>query len=278
MKNFLKTIFFLSILFPSLLYATSDQQAQIKTVTEFYTQYLNQEYEQGWPSIFSSRLKKALDENIEDCRKFVRNGDMCGYTADGDLLLNSQDYSEHLKFANSKFLAISKPNNQLVVSFVLFPEEGEEDEGNREINFTMAKENNQWKIDDIESSAYVSMSAERDALIEYNQSLENVLNDLQITFELTDSKQFALFINDQTKICSAKSCKIINPESVSGIFQSIFDKYYRKTGEYTVEPKQPLYPQPVRKFLTPKEGDTADVGIFSWVYKNNLWIITEINL
>lgn len=277
MKIFLKTILFLPILFSSFLYATSDQQEKIKTVTDFYTRYLNQEYEQGWPSIFSSRLKKALDENIEDCRKYVRNGNICGYTADGDILLNAQDYSETLTFSNSNFSAIAKPDNLISVSFILFPEYPE-DAGDRELSFNMAKENNQWKIDDIESSAYVSMDAEKAALIEYNQSLENALNDLQITFELTDNKQFELFLNDQTKICIAKSCKVINPESISGIFQKIFDKYYRKTGEYTVEPKQPLYPQPVRKFPTPKEGDTADVGIFSWVYKNNLWIITEINL
>ncbi len=278
MKIFFKSILFLSILFPSFLYATNDQQAQIRAVTDYYTRYLNQEYEQGWPSIFSSHLIKALDDNINHCRKFIRNANICGYTADGDLLLNAQDYSEHLNFSNSKFLAISKPNNQLVVSFMLFPEEGEEDEGNREINFTMAKENNQWKIDDIESSAYASMDSENAALIEYNQSLENALFDLQTIFEIAESHYFELFINNQTKICAEQSCKVINSDSVSGVFQKIFDKYYRKTTDDTVETIRPLFPQPLPKLSTPKEGDTTKVGIFSWIYKNNLWIITEINL
>ncbi len=276
MKTLLKIIFCLSILFPSFLYATSDQQEQIKTVTDFYTRYLNQEYEQGWPSIFSSRLTKALNDNINDCKKFVRNGDMCGYTADGDILLNAQDYSEKLNFSNSNFSAIAKTDNQITVSFILFPEYPE-DAGDREISFNMAKENNQWKIDDIESLAYVSMKAEKDALIEYNQSLENVLNDLHISFLLADSKQFELFINNQTKICSAESCKIINPDSVPDIFQRIFDNYYRKTNDDTVEAIRPLYPQPLPKFA-PKEGNKAEVGIFSFIFMDQLWMIERINL
>jgi len=281
MKNIFKLTFLVCILFSASIYATpvqttTAQQQQLQTVTDYYKKYLNREFEEGWPSIFSSRLQKALNDNIEDCRKYVRNGNICGYSSDGDLLLLSQDSSEKLNFTNSKFTAISEHTNQINVSFILFPEYPD-DAGNREISFNMAQENNQWKIDDIESQAYASMDSEKAALIEYNQSLENALEDLRIAFELADSKAFEKFITNKTQICSSKSCKTINTDSISIIFQTIFDKYYRKTGEYTVEQKHPLYPQPALKTTAPKEGDTATIGIFSWVYENTLWVIAKID-
>lgn len=282
MKNIFKLIPLICILFFTSIQATAtqtttDQQQQIQAVTDYYKKYLNRDIEDGWPSIFSSRLQKALDDNIEDCRKYVRNGNICGYSADGDLLLASQDSSEKLNFSTSKFSAVAQNNNQVKVRFILFPEYPD-DAGDRELNFNMAKENNEWKIDDIESSAYVSMDSEKTALIEYNQPLENALEDLRITFELADSKAFEQFISNETQICSNKSCKPFDLDSVSIIFKTIFDKYYRKTGEYSVEQKHPLYPQPAPKIVASKAGETATTGIFSWVYKNNLWMITKIDL
>lgn len=280
MKNIFKLTSLICILFSTSLQATAqtstDQQQQIQAVTDYYKKYLNREIEDGWPSIFSSRLQKALDDNIEDCRKYVRNGNICGYSADGDLLLRSQDSSEKLNFDTSKFIATSQSNNQVKVNFILFPEYPD-DAGDRELIFNMAKENNQWKIDDIESLAYTSMDSEKASLIEYNQPLKNALEDLQITFELADSKAFEQFINDRTRVCSNKSCKPLNLHSASIIFQTLFDKYYLKTGEYSVEPKHPLYPQPAPKIVASKEGETATTGIFSWVYENNLWMITKID-
>ena len=277
MKNLLKIISIITILFPSFLYATNDQQEQIKTITAFYKNYLDQKYEEGWPSIYSSRLIKALEDNINDCRKFIRNGNICGYTADGDLLLNAQDYSPTLRFSNSNFSATTKPNNVITVNFVLFPEE-EQDKGDRELNFTMAKENNLWKIDDMESSAYESMNAEREALIETNLSLENAVTDLQGSFEYGDDKNFSQFIASQSEICANKSCHAIKQSDLANIYRTLFDKYFTKTGEYSVEQKLPLVPAGTKFPSTPKEGDIAQTGIFSWRYQDQLWMITKIDL
>lgn len=275
----MKTVFYflLALLtLPSFSQASNEAQAQIKAVTAYYQRYLNQNYENTWPSIFSKRLVNALESNISDCKKFVRNGNMCGYTANGDLLLNAQDYSPTLTFANSKFVATAKPHNQVIVNFVLFP--GDEDEGSREINFTLSKEGNEWKIDDIESSVYESIKSERDALIEMNAPLENAIADLQITLEYLSYEYLSPFMNDKTQICESKKCSTIDNTKLSSIHKKLFDYYFKKTEDNSVEPLHKFVDIDASAKSTAKEQKRVTTGIFTWEFQDQIWMITKIDL
>ena len=107
---------------------------------------------------FSKSVSRLLDSNHIICSQYA-NGDICGFSADGNLFLNSQEWSDSLSFKASRFKAIIISPNIVEASFNIWPGfnwannvsqcNSDTNSFHRKIRFVVIKENGMWRVDDI---------------------------------------------------------------------------------------------------------------------------------
>ncbi len=107
---------------------------------------------------FSKSLRRLLDSNHIICARYA-NGDMCGFSTDGDMFLNSQEWSDSLSFEAAQFKSIIISPNIVELSFNIWPGfnwanyvsqcNSDTNYYHRKIRFVVIKENEMWRVDDI---------------------------------------------------------------------------------------------------------------------------------
>lgn len=274
MKTLLKIIFLFSLALSLSSQATSDQDQQIKILKDFYKQYFNREisFNYGqWPEVFSTKLKNALNQNIRDCEKFVREHSICGYSADFDPYTFSQDASDTLNFENSLFTATVVAGNTVKVSFTLFPEQ--DVKPTTHIEYQFIKEADHWKIDDMEGSIYKRIEEEHKALAEESQKLRVALWPFENSIRENQIEFFKMFINTKTQICQNTQCRNIQSEDIEPLVSQL-NKHYFSANDKSYGVIYNLAPD----IQSANEGDKAEAGLFSFVFMDQLWMIERINL
>src|SRR4051812_36696292 len=96
---------------------------------------------------YSASLKALMDANKQACATLSRGDDICGFGADGDMVLDAQDMAEGLVFERMSFKA--KPLNDKVVdvSFSVFPANPKAERSN--LQYVMVQEEGGWRVDDV---------------------------------------------------------------------------------------------------------------------------------
>lgn len=288
MKNIFKLVSLLCILF-SLPSHANDQDQQIKIISDFYKAYFSGKDplgDEAWPSFFSNDLVKHLDQNKADCERYDREGSVCGYSADFDPFTFSQDWSSELTFASSEFSAKSSSHNAVDIHFILFPEFSGEDRTSRSVRVLFIKENDQWKVNDMllgengdfsnSTGIRQDVASERIYLIENNQLISNTTAVLETIIHYQQTEFFEKFISSETDVCQQQKCKpLSNSES---LLQALHQHYFIKIDEYSYKAIKPLFDKTIPETKNPKAGDKITAGIFSFEYKDHLWMITKIDL
>lgn len=145
-------IVFLSFSFSNTSFGKEALTA-LQTIDNFYKQLLNYNYHET-PNVkrpelkFSKSFKSAIERNAEVCKNYSTG--ICGWAADGDEYLNTQESDPLLNYENSgiKFREVSK--NKIEVKLNVYPSETTEVEYyNRVIIFLMVQEGEGWVVDDI---------------------------------------------------------------------------------------------------------------------------------
>ncbi len=122
---------------------------QIDFVTQFYKKYLDATRGDSIlsdRSVLSQSARNLLDSNRIICERKAGT-DVCGFDADGDMFLNTQEIGSNLNFTTSSFTAKSVSSDCIEVSFTVWP--GIRAYYDKKLRLTLLHERGQWRIDDI---------------------------------------------------------------------------------------------------------------------------------
>jgi hypothetical protein len=135
--------------------AFSSESAPIDVVRDFYRKYI--EYinlnsgKSPRPHIaFSKQFQAALNRNRYVCDNYATG--ICGWQADGDEYLDSQEFDPNLTFANSGITFRSIGKDIVLVKLNVYPSAPDDNDKKfylREIEYKMIYENGTWVVDDI---------------------------------------------------------------------------------------------------------------------------------
>lgn len=151
-RSVFKIFILLSVLFASSSFAKEALNA-LQTVDSFYKKLLNYNYHET-PNIprpemkFSKSFKAAIESNAEVCKNFSTG--VCGWSADHDEYLNTQDCDPLLNYKNSGIKLRETSKNTIEVKLNVYPSETKEKKYyDKVIIFVMIKEGDTWVADDI---------------------------------------------------------------------------------------------------------------------------------
>ncbi len=151
--KYLACIFYLC-LFSVSLNALAKQSEKPKQVIEnFYHRYLDFKIKTSSaprPNLdYSKSFQNLIDQNTEVCKRNAGT-DVCGFGAEGDIYLNSQEIDPNLTFKTANFSASEPKAGEVEVHFNVYPSAKNADGFyKRKIIFKMIKETDRWVVDDI---------------------------------------------------------------------------------------------------------------------------------
>lgn len=136
-------------LFISIDSLAADKSAE-KLIIDFYQSYFNYTYSENNrtpPELpFSKNFQKLINENSKACELYEPG--ICGWDAQYDVYTNSQESDENLTIENSNFTSSLLPDNQVRVTFNLFPTDSDP-YYDRVITFKVIFEDGNYVVDDI---------------------------------------------------------------------------------------------------------------------------------
>lgn len=150
--NILKKIIAVALVALTAMNVFSEELSAKDTIQAFYKRYLNYNYhvtpniprpELGFSQSFSEELKK----NDEICKKYGDN--ICGWAADSDEYLSSQEQDDNLSYDNSGIKVVEISPGMIRVSLNVFPFDENNQDYERVITYKMIIENGQWVADDV---------------------------------------------------------------------------------------------------------------------------------
>ena len=104
---------------------------------------------------FSEDLRKAIEENRNVCEKYATG--VCGFGADGDIYLDSQEYEQGLTLISSGFRIAEEVEGLITVSLNVYPSVSTADHFyEKQVTFKMILEGEGWVVDDILYADHVS--------------------------------------------------------------------------------------------------------------------------
>ncbi len=286
---------------------SNEQLEQVKFITDFYRGYLNSKgaahraYEKRTP-FFSKSALKLMANNVKICKEKSRGDDICGFGADGDIYLNTQESGPDLNFKTSDFKAEVIEPNKVEASFTVWPNEHEFYA--RIILFNLIKEKSSWRVDDIiyktnsiqgaEQSAESAMHLEsmRERIELENKNNNDMAKDLNDTWTWIRvylgykdmSERTTQFIHQSIKICDAKSkCKIMKKtdKSLQKILLQL-NKYYSEDDKKEKKSTQDKWPSSSdfgkKESISVKVNQVEKSGPFTFTFIDQAWWLTELDL
>jgi hypothetical protein len=145
--SFLLTI---SVASPSF---SKESLSALQTIDNFYKKLLNYNNHET-PNVprpklkFSKSFSSEIEKNKEICKNFATG--ICGWAADSDEYLNTQETDPLLNYENSGIKLKEVSPNTIEVKLNVYPsEKRDKNYYNRTITFKMIKEGEVWVADDI---------------------------------------------------------------------------------------------------------------------------------
>lgn len=141
-----------------------------QTVERFYQGYLgfagtaaNRQLALG----YSESMRELLAENARICERAADGP--CGWGADGDPYLDSQESQPDLSFESSGFRALESSAGEVTVSFNVYPSQTDAvDFYQKTFTYRLVLEGDQWVVDDI---VYPTGSSARAIIKQENQDV-----------------------------------------------------------------------------------------------------------
>ena len=144
--------------------ALPSADSEVKVIKAFYTAYLNLNHDKMVPAsitnqgskLFSKVFRDLVSLNADLCAR-KSPGEVCGWSADGDPYLNSQENGPGLNAANSGLTVAEIPttvadHKLIAVKFTVNPSDKDNaSKSQREMRFLIGLEHGKWVVDDLSS-------------------------------------------------------------------------------------------------------------------------------
>ena len=162
-----------SLLFIVILFNTSyaGELTALEEVKAFYRNYIGYSYRET-PNIprpkmnFSESFSKAIEENEKICAEY--SAGICGWRAEGDEYLDTQETDPKLTFENSGIEFTENGKNVIQVKLNVYPSENDETGFYlKKITYKMVHEKGMWVVDDI---VYTDGTSSRMSIIQENEN------------------------------------------------------------------------------------------------------------
>ena len=132
--------------------AWSEKQQQLDLITNFYKDHLarpetRQASQLPAGSFYSKELEALVDANLQLCDSLSRGDDVCGYGADGDVFLDTQEVPPTLDFERARFKAERIGDDTVEASFSVHPDM--DSSADRQIRYVLVREDGGWRVDDM---------------------------------------------------------------------------------------------------------------------------------
>jgi hypothetical protein len=274
--------------------ARADGQEQIAIITGFYKSYVtnrdrlrNDDLLGG--SFYSKNVEALLAINRERCENPSRSDEVCGYGADGDVVLNTQETTDNLTFEKLRFKATRFGVNTIDVSFNVFPEYGEDYD--RRIRYIFVKENGEWRVDNVYFASDSGFTASESLRVQVQQENEQTLISNRDVAD-TANKIFSYLSDDDglhyieermafpVQICDrAGSCSYVRQCEVElrEAFIAMRLAYYGDTKsitEFVSAPDLSVLP----KQIPWAENKVVAIDALDFTFRHNAWRVTTIDL
>ncbi|MQA38100.1 hypothetical protein [Rugamonas aquatica] len=157
-----------------LAYKAQSERQQVDFITRFYQGYLADARRTPPPagSFYSAELEALLAANHALCGRLAHDDEICGYDADGDVLLDAQETAPGLDFQQAGFKAVHAGRARVDASFSIFPGAGNNYQ--RQIRFVLKREDGGWRVDNMlfgANGVFTETNAMRPDILHENQAL-----------------------------------------------------------------------------------------------------------
>jgi hypothetical protein len=140
----------------------SEKQQQLDLITNVYKDHLSRlevrQASQMPAGFYSHELESLVTANSHLCDSLSRGDEICGYGADGDVFLDTQETGPGLDFEKSGFKAERSGDDAVEVSFNVYPERGEAYA--RRLTYQLVREGSGWRVDDVRFANGATMRQE----------------------------------------------------------------------------------------------------------------------
>jgi hypothetical protein len=246
---------------------------------------------------FSKSLLVLMAKNRSICEEKSRGDDICGFDADGDIYLDTQESGPGLNFKNSDFLASLIAPDLVEASFTVWP--NEHDYYQRKIRFKMVKDKFSWLVDDVIYIYKSKSKATSDSDRSLRKQIETENETLKIADRTLDEAWSWITIYIQNKEMLSRVSKltlfpveICNPQNkCKKIFKSDsenfktallqLNSFYGKEDKPISKTKHewPTIDSSLKSKLSqPITNQTVRIGPLTLIFKKEAWWLTKIEL
>ncbi len=272
--------------------ADADSETQRKFIQAFYQDHLQARLKRQYnhapiPGSFYSKNADALiAENTTICETLVRNDNICGYGANWDQYLASQETDPDLAYASANVRLRSVVKNAVDISFNVYPEYGADSE--RTIRYVLVEEKGLWRVDDVlyeERGNFTVVHSMRHMIAEENAHFIAAAADVSDTsswvftfLRHTDMLERAeRFVSSPVTICSGGQCAAAKAGDgkIRSTMMALHKAYYvGDSDDITVFDAH----LPHTGGQAVRDGAIVDADVFQFTFHDRAWWITKIDL
>ncbi|MBF0548759.1 MAG: hypothetical protein HQM08_30330 [Candidatus Riflebacteria bacterium] len=260
---------------------------RVLVVSWFYEGYLNgKAYESSKKEaaylekvpLFSKGFSDLLAKHKELCR-LSRGDDICGFSADEDVFLKTQEIAPDLDYNKSRFQAVFISPDVVEASFTVWP--GAKNDYGRILRFKMVKEDGGWRVDDFGAKsdngsfqmARQDILAENDFIMEQAKDLKDSWSWVKLYLGDPDyQKRAPRFFSSPVEILEAGGKKrSINPDdkNLAEIIRKLGEQSFLKEDDKKFGKKESEHP---------KDGDEVIKGPLVFRFQSSAWWIVKVDL
>lgn len=272
--------------------ADAEGEKQRKFIQAFYQDHLQARLKQQYnhapaPGSFYSKNAEALiAENTTICETLVRNDNICGYGANWDQYLASQETDPNLTYVSANVRLRSVVKNAVDISFNVYPEYGADSE--RTIRYVLVEEKGGWRVDDVlyeDGGRFTATHSMRHMIAEENAHFIADAADVSDTsswvfifLRYTDMLERAeRFVSSPVTICSGGQCVAAKAGDgkIRSTMMALHQAYYVGDSDDVTVLDAHL---PHVDGQAVRDGAIVDADVFRFTFYGRAWWITKIDL
>lgn len=267
-------------------------QQQVAFLTNIYKVYLaarpeSPRREPATGTFYSRATESAIANNYSLCERLSRSDGVCGYGADGDVFLQTQETSPDLNFQNARFVATKSGRNMVDVSFTTWPGQGVE--ADRTLRYVLAKESGGWRVVDViprSDGVFAAEESLRGQIAEENARLMTDAADLADTLgwifvflrQVDMADRVERFVAFPVEICERSGhCQSFpkGDAKLNEVVAQLRRTYYRGDEDVTTDWTTHFPQTPHGKLV---DGNVAKLDALDLTFRSDAWWITRIDL
>jgi hypothetical protein len=244
---------------------------------------------------FSKSLLGLMAKNKSICEEKSRGDDICGFDADGDIFLDTQESGPGFNFKNSDFKASLIAPDLVEASFTVWPKE--HDYYQRKIRFKMVKDKFSWLVDDViyinnsksgatsdsERSLRKQIETENEALKIADRTLDEAWSWITIYIQNKEMlSRVSKLTSFPVEICNQQNkCKKIFKSESESFKKALLqlNYFYGEEGKPTSKAKHEwptIYSSLKAKLSQPIRNQTVRIGPLTLIFKKEAWWLSKI--